>query len=212
MSADDFLVTPCNRDAAAWIEKWPGWSAHGLVLVGLAGSGKTHLLNLWLDKSKGLLVAEKDLLAEDAFSLTAKTVSFAIDNADALAGKPEAEEKLFHLYNHIKDINGSLLLTMTRGAGQAGFILPDLRSRLLALPAIALLPPDDALLDALIVKQFRDRQVALDAGVVAYLAPRMPRDAASIRDLVERLDLAALSEGRKITIALVRKVLENSVG
>jgi chromosomal replication initiation ATPase DnaA len=211
MGADDFLVTPCNRDAAAWIEKWPDWPAHGLILTGLAGSGKTHLLNLWLEKSGGKRVSEQDLLAQNATSLAAETSSLAIDNADALAGKSFAEERLFHLFNQLKEAKGWLLLTMERGAGHAGFLLPDLRSRLLTLPAAALLAPDDTLLEALIVKQFRDRQVTLAAGVVAYLAPRMGRDAAGIRDLVERLDLASLAEGRKITIALARKVLGDAV-
>ena len=73
-----------------------------------------------------------------------------------------------------------------------------------------MLDPDDALLEALVVKQFRDRQVTLDAGVVAYLASRMPRDAASVRNLVERLDREALAVGRKITVALARRVLEEN--
>ena len=208
MGADDFLVTPCNREAAAWIEKWPDWPAHGLILTGLSGSGKTHLLNLWLTQSGGRLVTLPELIAEDSAAITAATTAIALDDADALAGNVEAEEKLFHLFNHIKTVQGSLVLTMKGGAGQAGFRLPDLRSRLLTLPAALLGAPDDTLLEALIVKQFRDRQVALDAGVVAYLAPRMARDAAGIRDLVERLDSAALAEGRKITIVLARKVLE----
>jgi len=211
MGADDFLVTPCNRDAAAWIEKWPDWPAPGLILTGLAGSGKTHLLNLWLDKSKGRRISEKDLLENDAPALMEKTTALAIDNADALAGLNLAEEKLFHLFNHIKEAKGSLLLTMTHSAGQAGFLLPDLRSRLLTLPSATLLPPDDTLLEALIIKQFRDRQVTLDTGVVTYLAPRIPRDAEGIRTFVNHLDLAALAEGRKITIALARKILENPI-
>ena len=103
MGADDFLVTPCNRDAAAWIEKWPDWPTHGLVLVGLAGSGKTHLLNLWCDKSGGRRVDEKELLESDAPALLEKTTRLAIDNADWLAGLERAEEKLFHLFNHMKD-------------------------------------------------------------------------------------------------------------
>ena len=208
MGADDFLVTPCNREAASWVEKWPDWPSHGLILTGLSGSGKTHLLNLWLTKSGGRLLTLPKLLAADSAALTAATTAIALDDADALAGNAVAEEKLFHLYNHIKTIQGSLVLTMKCGAGQAGFRLPDLRSRLLTFPAALLGAPDDTLLEALIVKQFRDRQVALDAGVVAYLAPRIPRDAAGIRDLVDRLDRAALAEGRKITIVLARKVLE----
>jgi DnaA regulatory inactivator Hda len=212
MGADDFLVTPCNREAAAWIEKWPKWPMHGLILTGLPGSGKTHLLSLWLDKCKGKLVTKPELLAKDSVSLTASTTSLAIDNADALAGDAAAEEKLFHLYNHLKETKGSLVLTMTCGAGQAGFLLPDLRSRLVTLPVAALLAPDDALLEALIVKQFRDRQVALDVDVVSYLALRIPRDAAGVRELIERLDTAALAEGRKITIALARKILEDPIG
>lgn len=210
MGADNFLVTPCNREAYAWVEKWPDWPAHGLIVTGLSGSGKTHLLNLWLAKSSGRLVPASELLAEDSVSLTAQTNALAFDDVDALAGNAAAEEKLFHLYNHLKTEKGSLFLTMEHGAGQAGFVLPDLRSRLLTLPATALGAPDDALLEALIIKQFRDRQVALDAGVVAYLTSRIARDAASIRMLVDRLDLAALAEGRKITIALARKILEDN--
>lgn len=212
MGTDDFLVTPCNQGAAAWIEKWPEWPAPGLIVTGLAGSGKTHLLNLWLERSKGRRVTEKELLENDAPALMATTTALAIDNADTLAGHKDAEEKLFHLFNYTKDAKGSLLLTMVRGVGQAGFVLPDLRSRLLTLPVAALLPPDDTLLEALIIKQFRDRQVTLDAGVVAYLAPRIPRDAEGIRTFINHLDLAALAEGRKITVALARKILETPVG
>ncbi len=208
MGADDFLVTDSNREAVTWINKWPEWPAHGLVLTGLSGSGKTHLLSLWLEKSGGNLVTVPELLALNAVTMTETTKAIAIDDADALAGNAATEESLFHLYNHLKTEQGSLLLTMSCGVGQVGFVLPDLRSRLLTLPATGLGAPDDALLEALIVKQFRDRQITLDAGVVSYLAARAARDAASIRDLVERLDRAALAAGRKITIALARSILE----
>jgi chromosomal replication initiation ATPase DnaA len=213
MGADDFLVTSSNRDAAAWIEKWPDWPAHGLILNGLSGSGKTHLLNLWLAKSGGRLVTTSELITRSSESLTATTCALALDDVDTLAGDAAAEESLFHLYNHLKAINvasgqGSLLLTLSSGAGRAGFVLPDLRSRLLTLPVANLGAPDDALLSALIVKQFRDRQVALDAGVVDYVASHAARDAASIRDLVERLDHAALAQGKRVSVALARKILE----
>jgi chromosomal replication initiation ATPase DnaA len=208
MGADDFLITVSNRDAAAWIEKWPDWPSPGLILIGYSGSGKTHLMKLWLARCAGRLVTAAEIGNRNSESL-ATTRFIAVDDADSIAGNAAAEEGLFHLYNHLNAIKGSLLLTMKHGAGQEDFALPDLKSRLVALPAVALNAPDDVLLQALIVKQFRDRQIALDSGVVSYLAPRIPRDAAGIRDLVERLDVAALSEGRKITVALARKILED---
>jgi chromosomal replication initiation ATPase DnaA len=210
MGADDFLVTASNQDAVAWIEKWPDWPAPGLVLSGEPGSGKSHLLNLWLGKSQGRLVSVDELTAQNSRTLTESTIHIAIDDADGIVGNAEAEESLFHLYNHLKTAKGSLFLTMTTAVGQAGFALPDLRSRLLALPAITLGAPDDALVAALLVKQFRDRQIALDAGVISYVTAHAARDAASIRDLVERLDCASLAEGRKITIALARKLIEDA--
>lgn len=214
MGPDDFLVTPCNAEAAAWIEKWPEWPAHGLILSGLAGSGKTHLLNLWIEKTGGMIVNGNDLAVKDFLSLNSAP-ALGVDNVDACAGNYDAEANLFHLFNAVKERNiktktATLMLTTSKNLAQAGFSLPDLRSRLLSLPVATLLPPDDALLEALVVKQFRDRQVMLDAGVVSYLASRMPRDAEGIRALVERLDLAGLAEGRKITIALARKILESS--
>jgi len=210
MGADDFLVTPSNREASSWIEKWPDWPAHGLILTGSSGNGKTHLLTLWLAKSGGILLSLDKLINQDPMDLAATGKVIALDDADKLAGNHVAEENLFHLYNNLKSSKGSLLLTMTHSAGQAGFLLPDLRSRLLTLPAAMLGAPDDDLLAALIVKQFRDRQVALDAGVLAYLVPRAQRDAAGVRHLVERLDQASLAQGRKITITLARQILEGS--
>ena len=208
MGVDDFLVTASNREAVTWVDKWPDWPAHGLVVTGLSGSGKTHLLSLWLEKSAGRRITLAELIAQNAVTLTSTTRAIALDDADAVAGNAAAEESLFHLYNHLKTDKGSLFLTMKSGVGQGGFVLPDLRSRLLTLPATNLGAPDDALLQALIVKQFRDRQITLDVGVVSYLAARAARDAAGIRDLVERLDTAALAEGRKITTALARGILE----
>jgi len=214
MSADDFLVTSSNREAAVWISKWPAWPAHGFILTGPAGSGKTHLMKLWLSLSGGRQLSHADLRENDIGALLAQNAALAIDDADALAGDAAAEEKLFHLFNRLKEEHtatgrGALVLTLSCGAGLAGFQLPDLRSRLLTLPAAALSDPDDQLLEALLIKQFRDRQVTLDAEVVQFLIPRMPRDAASLRALVEKLDRQALAEGRKITIALAKSVLEN---
>jgi len=208
MGVDDFLVTESNRDAVSWIDKWPDWPIKGLIVLGPASSGKTHISNLWNSKVSGRVLDRQDLLSRSSLDLMDKASSFVIDDADAYAGDAEAEEALFHLYNNVVNGKGWLLLTMSKGAGQAGFVLPDLRSRLLALPVVSLSNPDDRLLEALIIKQFRDRQIEVDIGVVGWLATRAPRDAAGISDLISRLDETSLAMGGKITIALARKVME----
>ena len=87
--------------------------------------------------------------------------------------------------------------------------MPDLRSRLLSVPSVAIKAPDDALLSALLIKQFRDRQIDVSSDVVDYLLPRITRTPASIRALVQALDRASLAEGRGITVALARKLIED---
>lgn len=210
LGADDFLITASNREAAALIGQWPAWPAPGVIVAGASGSGKTHLLHLWLEQSGARLLTLADFTKTVPDFLAVQHAHYAVDNADALAGQAEAEENLFHLFNHVKSGQGSLLLTLRRGAGQADFVLPDLRSRLLTLPTVFLAPPDDTLLAALIVKQFRDRQITLDAGVVSYLTTHATRDAGQVRDLIDRLDHAALAQGRKVSVALARKVMEEA--
>ena len=88
--------------------------------------------------------------------------------------------------------------------------LRDLRSRLRAVPAVSLLPPDDQLFRALIVKFCADRQLAIDETVVGYLATRIERSFAAARQAVELLDTEALRLGRPVTRALAAELLRNS--
>lgn len=206
MAADDFMVAASNRDAAAWIERWPDWPAHCLILYGPSGSGKTHLAHVWQQRS-GAQALEITDLAGPRPENTDK--NFLIDDAGKTAGVAAQEEALFHLYNRIKEQGGFLLLTAAQAPAQWNIGLADLRSRLLSVPAAGIAAPDDELVSALLIKQFSDRQVDLGADVIDYLVPRMERTPAAIRALVTALDRASLAEGRRITIALARKLLED---
>jgi DnaA regulatory inactivator Hda len=208
MTPDDYIITASNREAAHLVYSWPDWLLHCLIVLGPSGSGKTHLLHVWLQQSQGKLVSLDELAAKNAGGLAASNPIIAIDNVDAIAGRRDVEENLFHLYNFVRENKGFLLLTMTKAPAQWGAILPDLRSRLLASQVAAIGVPDDGLLTMLLVKQFHDRQIEVGADVIAYLLPRIERTAASLRATVERLDRAALAEGRRITVALARRLLE----
>jgi DnaA regulatory inactivator Hda len=209
MAADDFMVTPSNSEAAAWLDKWPEWPAHCLVIYGPEGSGKTHLTHVWQSRSNGEKILPEQLDTLDMARFQSAPCIVAIDNADTIAGDAAQEESLFHLYNMLREKKGYLLLTARQAPAQWNIRLPDLRSRLLSIPAIALGAMDDALSSALLIKQFRDRQIDIGMDVVDYLLPRMTRTPASLRELVQKLDRASLAEGRGITVALARRVLED---
>ena len=125
---------------------------------------------------------------------------------DGLGGRID-ERALLHTYNGIAERGGYLLLTTQTPPARWPLALPDLASRLRLAPAVALGLPDDALLAALMLKLFADRQIAIAPEVSAYVVPRIERTFAAVASLVEALDRAALAEGRPVTVPLVRAVL-----
>jgi chromosomal replication initiation ATPase DnaA len=193
----DFLVSVGNRDAFDWIERWPDWPTRALALHGPSGSGKTHLAHLWCERAGATLIAGADVtepMPPDA--------AVAIDDADRAAERP-----LLHLYNSALERGASLLLTMRAPPASLPIALPDLGSRLRALPVVGIVPPDDELLGAVLVKHFADRQIRVGPGVIAYLVARIERSFASASSVAARLDAVALSAGRPITVKLARAVL-----
>jgi chromosomal replication initiation ATPase DnaA len=199
----DFLVGDGNRAALGWIERWPEWPEGGLVVHGPAGCGKTHLAHLWRDHTGGVIVAGAELVIEQALRLHGESGGrIAIDGAEAAD-----EAALLHLYNLCRERRGGLLVTARRSPAFWSIALGDLASRLRALPSVAIEAPDDAVLGGVLVKHFADRQLRVTPEVIAHLVPRMERSFAAAATLAERLDRAALAEGRAVTIPLVRRVL-----
>ena len=201
LGREDFLVAPCNEAAVAWLDRWPDWPGPALVIHGPSGSGKSHLAEVWRRRSGAEIVEEADF--PQATSAAERAVALVIDG---LSG-PVDERALLHTYNAIAERDGHLLLTALTPASRWPLTLPDLASRLRLAPAAALGLPDDALLAALMLKLFADRQIAVAPEVPAYVVPRIERTFEAVVRLVERLDRAALAEGRAVTVPLVRAVL-----
>lgn len=201
---DDFIVTPANAEAVAAIDRWPDWSHPALVLVGAPGSGKSHLAAVWCAAAAAPCVAAAGLNEAELPALLAGG-ALAIEDADA----PEAPERpLFHALNMARELGAWLLLTAERPPAAWPVKLPDLASRLRALPAVRLGPPDDILLRAVLVKLFADRQLNVDVTILDYICRRMERSLAAAAGIVARLDALALSEGRAISRALAARVLD----
>lgn len=208
MGREDFLIAPGNQDAVAWIDLWPDWPAPALVLYGPAASGKSHLAAVWRDQSGAVKVEAREAAGKTGEELAALGRHLVLDDADRLIGQVAGEKALFHLYNIFKEEGRTLLLTMTDAPVRRAFALPDLASRLRAAPGVAIREPDDALLAAVLVKLFSDRQLRVPAEVVNYIIPRIERSFEAARFIATQIDEKALESQKTVTVPFIKECLK----
>jgi chromosomal replication initiation ATPase DnaA len=199
-----FFPSPANAAAVAVLADGSLWPQHRLLLIGPAGAGKTHLAHIWADESGAEILAASALPDLDPTTLPARLV---VEDADTVAGLPTHEEALFHTLNHQMNSGGQILLTARQAPRDWELRLPDLLSRMQSIAIARLEAPDDALLSAVLVKLFADRQIAVPPNLIPYLAARMDRSIAAARHLVAALDAHALALGRPVTRALAAELL-----
>lgn len=200
---DDFLESRANEAALALVERWPEWPSYAAAIVGPHGSGKSHLASIWASLSGARVIPARLLLRDDVPHALA-TGALVVEN---LVPGDFDEQALFHLFNLAKEDGASLLFTSAHPLEQGMAALPDLASRLRLVPCAKLDAPDDALIAAVLVKLFADRQVAVEQDLIAYLLPRMERSLGHARELVAKIDAAALAAGRPATRAFVSALL-----
>jgi chromosomal replication initiation ATPase DnaA len=200
MNAAGFVVSDSNRDAVAWTDRWPDWPNSILAVYGPPGCGKTHLAHVWQTKSAARFLEPSAL------------EQLPLGEHLVLDGTRLPEEHLFHLINHVRAQKTSLLILDREPPARWAVRLPDLASRLAGVPAVAVLPPDDTLLAAVLAKHFADRQVEVAPEVIAYLVKQIERSFTAAETMARRLDRAALARRGAITIRLARDLLsgENS--
>jgi chromosomal replication initiation ATPase DnaA len=201
--AEDFLVSPSNEQAYGLIESWPDWPDTILVLVGPRGSGKSHLASIWATNAHAWTIDATEI-TQDKVPHLVSNGALAIEDMDR--GERD-EAALFHLLNLAREKRAFLLITSETPPDRWSLRTPDLLSRLRLAPSVALEAPDDALLKAVLVKLFVDRQLVVDTSVVDYIALRIERSLAKASELVALLDREALSRGRRVSRAIAAEIL-----
>ena len=199
---DDFFVSDANARAFAMIEAPQSWPDGKLALVGPSGAGKSHLARIFRGARNAEVIAAAEMPI--TFQIDAKAV--IVEDVENLP--QQSEEALFHLHNNLRADGGLLLLTSDRPPARWPIRLPDLASRMQAATVIEIDNPDDALLTALIMKLFADRQIIPKPELVQYLVPRIERSFAAAAQIVEALDAASLAQGRKINKPLAAELLD----
>lgn len=200
--AEDYFVAAPNRAAHDLVASWPNWPDRVLLLVGPEGAGKSHLAAIWAERANAHVARDAADALDSMLADPARPV--LLDDCDATSVDQTA---LFHFLNAVREARGHALLA-ARSAPTADWPrLPDLASRLRALPVARLDAADDAMVAAVLVKLIDDRQLRVEADVVEFVALRADRSLGAVRALVEALDRESLARGRAVGRGLAADVI-----
>lgn len=216
--SSQFINAPSNSVARVWLgldvssKVNPCWPDNRLAIWGEAGTGKTHLLQIWAEKKSALYltgsVFDSDLsLNWYDFIEKFKAKAIVIDDADIITNSFE----MLHLLNIAKELLLPIVLGGRYPPARWKFNLPDLASRLRAMTAVEIEKPEDELLTILLLRLIAERQLVVSTSVIEWLNLYLPRSASTIREAVRLLDEAALSKGSGITKSLAAIILKGII-
>lgn len=200
---EDFIESSANYAAKRWIDSWPNWQGSIFpritYIYGDMACGKTHLARIWQTRSQARII--------DADGLDNYHDNFDSYLLDDIENVVENERQLLHFLNYVIETNKFLLITSKTRAHDLGIAMADLRSRLHGFKSYEILPPSEDLIMQMLVKNFSDHQIIVGEGVIKYLVNRIDRSYMAVREVVVLVNEAALSQGKKVSVGLVKSVL-----
>ena len=212
-SDDSYIESEINEEAVKWINSWPDMFIHNssiahmnfpnaMVICGAKGSGKTHLANQWNSRVDAEFIDNRFIENIHNFQ-SPKQKYYILEDLHLIT----CENSLLHFFNMVKETGSYILFTSLYSPSRIGFNLPDLKSRLNAIPVIELQEPDDELLLRILAKFFYDRQLNVSEEAIKYLLYRIDRSIESAKNIVNKLDYMSLIEKKAITIPFIKETM-----
>lgn len=205
LSWNDFVESKENRETLAYLRYWQCWNVHSLIIYGETGVGKTHLAALWAQSANAIYVLPKSVNHEPR-ELFENDCNFVIDNFDDFSTLVNSNW-MFHFMNILKEKQRFLLITSRVAPIKWKIDLPDLRSRLLLIPAQQIAPPSDALLFDITKKLSRDLGIVLDDRSIQYMLNNITRDVNTVKKVLRILNKLSLEKKQSLNLAFMRRYL-----
>ena len=203
LNSNDFFISDSNFYAYNLLLSWPKWEKKIINIFGERYSGKTHLIEIFLEKNKGLKVDLNDLENYDLDRLRFKENIIIENLSEGL------DETLFYsLIDTIDKYNNFLILTSNKSLSKLNIKLDDLKSRLKNCLFAEIQKPDDILIQALITKNLADYQISLDSKLIDFISKRIERSYSKIKEFVCTIDEISLKKKKPINLKIIKEILE----
>ena len=198
----DFYVAKSNEFSFKLLNSWPKWEKNFVNLIGQKFSGKSHLVNIFLEKFKGIKI-EANELTNDTLKQIKIFENIIIENFN-----DQIDENLFFtLLNIIDQDNKYLILTSKKPIVEHLFKLNDLNSRSKNFLLSHIEKPSDDLMFALILKNLSDRQISIDKKLIDFIIKRIDRSYGKIFDFIYKIDEVSLKRKKPIDFKIIKEVL-----
>ena len=199
---EDFFVSKSNEHIFNLLNEWPRWEKNFLNIIGENFSGKTHLINIFLKKFKGIKF-EANLINNENLKEIKIHQNIILENLDNKIN----ENLIYTLLNIIDQDNKYLIVTSNIPIVNIDFSLMDLKSRSKNFLLQQIEKPDDDLIYALLLKNFSDRQVSLEKKLIYYIIKRIDRSYSKIFDFIYKIDELSLKKKKSIDLKTIKEVL-----
>ena len=199
---EDFYLSKSNKHVFDFLNKWPKWERNFINIIGEKFSGKTHLMNIFLQKNKGIKFEGKYFQNDDLKKIKIYE-NIIIENLSSDIN----EKLLYSLFNLVEQENKFIIVTSIKPIFNIAFNLKDLESRAKNFILLNIEKPDDDLIFAIILKNLSDRQISLDDKFIEFIIKRIERSYSKIYDFIYKIDQLSLKKKKSIDFKIIKEVL-----